>query len=161
MRFGILGLPKTGKTTLFNILTGAHAATDKYAPSRGESHLAIAHVPDPRLERLAGLIRPDRVVPAAVEYVDFPGLARGEFQGLDLALFRDVSGIVHVARAFEDAEILHVEGEVDPARDAEIVGLELILADLAVVEKRIPKLEKEVQKIHTDLPVINNRDIWL
>ena len=131
MQFGILGLPKSGKTTLFNILTGAGAATDKYATGKREAHIGVAHVPDPRLGKLADLHQPKKITPVSVEYVDFPGLEKGEFGGLDLTQIRDMDGLVHVARGFEDEDILHADGSVDAARDIETIGLELILADLA------------------------------
>lgn len=150
MRFGILGLPKSGKTTLFNIMTGAGVATDKYSMGKREAHLGVASVPDPRLRHLAELHSPQKVTPVAVEYVDFPGVSKGDFTGLDLAQFRDMEGIVHVARAFEDPEIPHPEDSVDPARDVETVCLELILADLAVLEGRLERLEKDIHKMRTD-----------
>jgi len=149
LHFGILGLPKTGKTTLFNMLTGAGVATDKYATGRKESHLGVAHVPDPRLQKLTEMHDPKKITPVSVDYLDFPGLAKGEFGGLDFSQFRDMEGIVHVVRAFEDDEILHPEGDLDPVRDIETVGLELILADLAVIEKRLERLEKDIHKMRT------------
>jgi GTP-binding protein YchF len=142
MEMGILGLPKVGKTTLFNILTGGHQATDKFTRS-GETHVGVARVGDPRLERLRELFKPRKYTPATVQYVDVPGLERGEStESLDLDKLRQVDALMHVVRAFDDPELLHSEGSLDPARDVENVDLELILADHALVERRLDKLEK-------------------
>jgi hypothetical protein len=142
MEMGILGLPKVGKTTLFNILTGGHQSTDKFTRS-GETHVGTAKVADPRLEGLRDLFAPRKYTPATVRYVDVPGMERGEStDSLDLDKLRQVDALMHVVRAFEDPELLHSEGSVDPARDVETVDLELILADHALVERRLDKLEK-------------------
>ena len=146
MQLGILGLPKVGKTTLFNTLTAAHEATDKFAAS-AKTHLGRAHVPDPRLERLRGHYNPRKYTPATVQYVDIPGISKGEgSESLDLVKLREVDALVHVVRAFEDPELLHAEGSVDPARDLETVDLELILADHELVERRIERLEKSKKR---------------
>lgn len=143
MEMGILGLPKAGKTTLFNILTGGRRATDKFTRS-GDTHLGTAAVPDPRLAALRDLYRPRRYTPATVRYVDIPGIERGEgSESLDLARLKDVDALLHVVRAFDDPELLHSEGSVDPARDVETVDLELILADHALVERRLDRLERQ------------------
>jgi GTP-binding protein YchF len=147
MRFGILGFPKSGKTTLFNILTGAGAQTDRYTRSRGKANIAVAHVPEPRLERLQEIFQSAKASTVTLDFLDYPGLARGEFLGLDLAEFRNVDAILHVARAFEDPEIPHPEGEVDPVRDAGLVELEMMLADLAVIEKRLDRLQRDLMKM--------------
>jgi GTP-binding protein YchF len=149
MRFGILGFPKSGKTTLFNLLTGSHVHTDKYAPSRGEANVGVVHVPEPRLPRLQELFGSAKAAPVSLDYLDFPGVAKGEFTGLDLAEFRNVDAVLHVARAFDDPEIPHAEGSVDAARDMELAELEMILADLSIAEKRLQKLEKELMKNRT------------
>ncbi|MCP4661291.1 MAG: redox-regulated ATPase YchF, partial [bacterium] len=107
MRLGILGFPKSGKTTLFNTLTAARRETDKFATSK-KTHLAMAQVPDPRLARLEELFKPRRYVPATVEYVDVPGMQKGKgSESLDLAQLRTVDALVHVVRAFEDPELVH------------------------------------------------------
>ena len=142
MKAGIIGLPKTGKTTLFNILTEAERDTDKFAVST-ETHVGVATVADRRLEQLRDLYSPKRYVPATIEYVDIPGIQQGEgAQSPDLVGLKEVDALVHVVRAFEDPEILHPEGSVDPARDVESVNLELILADHELVERRLGRLEQ-------------------
>jgi ribosome-binding ATPase len=140
MQIGILGLPKAGKTTLFNILTASHAATDKFAAS-DRTHMGVAKVPDARLVRLRDLFNPRRFVPATVEYVDIPGMKKGEGkESLDLAKLKGVDALMQVVRAFEDAEIPHPDGAVNPARDAATLDLELVFADHSLVEKRLDKL---------------------
>lgn len=142
MRSGILGLPKSGKTTLFNTLTASRQETDKFAASK-KTHVAVARVPDPRLARLRPLFNPRRYTPATVEFVDVPGIRKGEgAESLDLAELRTVDALVHVVRAFDDPELLHPLGSVDPARDVATVDLELVLADMEVVERRIDRLRR-------------------
>lgn len=146
MQLGILGFPKAGKTTLFNTLTASHQSTDKFSSS-AETNMGVAQVADRRLEQLRDLFKPKRYVPATVQYMDIPGMRKGESaESLDLAKLKNVDALVHVVRAFEDAEILHSEGSVDPARDVEIVDLELILADHTLVEKRLDRLEKATKR---------------
>ena len=146
MQLGILGLPKSGKTTLFNTLTTSHQATDKFASS-GQTNMGTAPVRDTRLEQLRDLFHPKRYVPATVQYVDIPGIKRGESaESIDLGKLKMVDALVHVVRAFEDPEILHPEGSVDPARDVEMLDLELILADHDLVERRIERLDKAVKR---------------
>jgi ribosome-binding ATPase len=146
VQLGILGLPKSGKTTLFNTLTASHQATDKYATS-SHTNLGVATVRDVRLEALRDLFHPQRYVPATVQYVDIPGIKKGESaESLDLAKLKTVDALVHVVRAFEDPEILHPEGSVDPARDVATGDLELILADHDIVERRLERLEKAVKR---------------
>jgi ribosome-binding ATPase len=146
LQLGILGLSKSGKTTLFNTLTASQQATGKFAASV-ETHLGTAAVRDRRLEQLRDLFRPRRYVPATVQYVDIPGIKRGESaESLDLAKLKTVDALVHVVRAFEDAEIVHPEGSVDPARDVATVDLELILADHDLVERRLERLDKAVKR---------------
>jgi GTP-binding protein YchF len=143
METGILGLPKSGKTTLFNILTAARQATDKFTRS-GETHVGVAAVPDPRLEKLRDLFGPKKFTPATVRYVDVPGIERGEgaSEAVDLDKLKAVDAMMHVVRAFDDPELPHPEGSVDPARDVESVDLELVLADHGLVERRIDRLDK-------------------
>jgi len=145
MQLGILGLAKAGKTTLFNTLTASQQDTGKFAASK-KTHLATAKVPDPRLERLRDLYKPRRYVPATVDYIDIPGIQKGEgSQSLDLAQLRTVDALVHVVRAFEDDELLHPDGSIDPKRDIETVDLELILADMDVMERRLARLDKSAK----------------
>ena len=142
MEMGILGFPKAGKTTLFNLLTGSQKETGKFA-TPGKAHVAVAAVPDRRLEQLRRLFQPKRYTPATVSFVDIPGIRAGESsESLDLARLRNADALMHVVRAFEDDEIPHPEGEVDPARDIEMVDLELIVADLEVVTRRLDRLER-------------------
>jgi GTP-binding protein YchF len=144
LRLGIVGLPNVGKSTLFNALTSAKALVANYPFATIEPNTGIVQVPDSRLEVLAGIVSPERTVPAVVEFVDIAGLVKGasEGEGLGnqfLANIREVDAIVHVVRCFEDSDIQHVMGAVDPVRDREIVNIELGLADLASVEKRLDK----------------------
>ena len=146
MEVGIIGLPKVGKTTLFNTLTSSHQSTDRYQVS-SEINIAVATVPDPRLARLRNHYQPKKFTPATVTYVDIPGIQKGGgAEGLDLPRLREVDALAHVVRAFEDPEILHSEGSVEPARDVEILDLELILADMDIVTRRIERLEKAVKR---------------
>jgi len=146
LQLGILGLSKSGKTTLFNTLTASQQATGKFSAS-AETHLGAAAVRDPRLEQLRDLFKPRRYVPATVQYVDIPGLRRGESaESLDLAKLKTVDALVHVVRAFADPEIVHPEATVDPARDVAMVDLELILADHDLVERRLERLDKAVKR---------------
>jgi len=146
MQLGILGFSKVGKTTLFNTLTASRQETDKFATS-DKTNMGVATVRDARLEQLRDLFKPRRYVPATVQYVDIPGIKRGEgAESLDLAKLKTVDALVHVVRGFDDPEILHSEGAVDPVRDVANVDLELILADHELVERRIDRLEKAVKR---------------
>ena len=144
LRLGIVGLPNVGKSTLFNALTSARALVANYPFATIEPNTGIVQVPDPRLDALASIVKPERTIPAAVEFVDIAGLVKGasEGEGLGnqfLANIREVDAIVHVVRCFEDPDVQHVMGAIDPVRDREIINIELGLADLAGVEKRLDK----------------------
>ena len=144
MKVGIVGLSSAGKSTLFQLLTGAPAP----APGgRPEPRVGIARVPDDRVEKLASLFNPKKKTFATVEYVDVPGVAKGEGQALvDQPALRGVDALVHVLRAFASDTVPHPDGSVDPLRDAGIMELELILADLSTVERRLERLEANIKK---------------
>jgi GTP-binding protein YchF len=144
LRLGIVGLPNVGKSTLFNALTSARALVANYPFATIEPNTGIVQVPDPRLDALARIVSPERTVPATVEFLDIAGLVKGasEGEGLGnqfLANIREVDAVVHVVRCFEDPDVQHVMGSVDPVRDREVINIELGLADLASVEKRLDK----------------------
>jgi GTP-binding protein YchF len=144
MKAGLIGLPSVGKSALFSLLTGAPTAP---AGGRPEPRLGVARVPDPRVEALSEMFRPRKKTPATIEFVDVPGVAKGEGQALvDLPALRGVDALVHVVRAFSSDVVPHPEGSIDPLRDARMLELELILADLAVVERRLERLETNIKK---------------
>ena len=146
MQLGILGFPKVGKTTLFNILTASHQSTDKFSASR-QTNVGVAQVPDARLVKLRDLFSPKKYTPASVEYVDIPGIRKGEgAESLDLGKLRTVDALVHVVRAFDDPELPHASGSVDPARDLIELELELILADHELVERRLERLAQSAKR---------------
>ncbi len=146
MQLGIVGFPKTGKTTLFNLLTRSQETTDKFSQS-SEAHVALCRVPDARLDRLSELFQPKKHSPATVQFVDIPGVTRQEGAAdLNLTSLKDVDALVHVVRAFEDDEIPHPEGSIDPARDLASFDLELVFADLELVERRLERLEKNKKR---------------
>jgi GTP-binding protein YchF len=147
---GIVGLPNVGKSTVFNALCRGGAKVSNYAFCTIEPNRAVVSVPDPRLDTVARLFEQDRAVPASIEFVDIAGLVRGasEGEGLGnqfLAAIREADAILHIVRCFPDGEIAHVEGDVDPVRDVEIVETELLLADLAAIERRREKIAPDVK----------------
>lgn len=150
LSLGIVGLPNVGKSTLFNALTAAGAAVANYPFCTVEPNVGVVPVPDERLDRLAAVIRPRNVVPATVRFVDIAGLVSGASRGEGLgnrflANIREVDAIVHVVRCFEDPDVSHVMGSVDPVRDRDIIELELALADLATVEKRLDRVARSAR----------------
>ena len=144
MKLGIVGLPNVGKSTLFNALTKAGAESANYPFCTIDSNIGVAFVPDPRLKVLADFYHTQKIVPATVEFVDIAGLVKGASKGEGLgnqflANIREVDAIVHVVRCFEDDNVVHVDGSVDPVRDIETINLELIFSDLEILERRISK----------------------
>ena len=140
MRLGIVGVPNAGKSTLFNALTRSQVLAENYPFCTIEPYVGFVAVPDERLDNLAALVKPVRVVPTGVEFVDIAGLAAGASKGEGrgnqfLAHIREVDAIVHVVRCFEDATVSHVECSLDPVRDIETVNLELNLADIVTFER--------------------------
>ncbi len=148
MRIGLFGFPKTGKSTLFRLLTGG---APPIHGGRGEAQIGVTRVPDPRLDRLAQMYRPKRVVPATVEYLDLVGVEKGEAASvLPLEQLRTTDALAHVVRAFDNETVPHAEGDTDPARDAATMETELILADHSIAERRIEKLLPLVMKANRD-----------
>lgn len=150
MKLGIVGLPNVGKSTLFNALTKAGAQAENYPFCTIEPNVGTVPVPDKRLEKLGDLYQTEKIVPAFVEFVDIAGLVRGASQGEGLgnkflSHIREVDAIVHVVRCFEEKDVTHVDGELDPARDIETIETELVLADLDAMQRRIEKQQRSMK----------------
>lgn len=150
LKCGIVGLPNVGKSTLFNALTSAKALAANYPFATKDPNVGMITVPDVRLDQLAALVNPKKVQPTTIEIVDIAGLIKGASQGEGLgnqflANIREVDAIVHVVRCFENGNVVHVDGSVDPVRDKEVIDTELLLKDIETVEKRLEKIKKQAK----------------
>lgn len=163
MKLGIVGLPNVGKSTLFNAITAAGAESANYPFCTIEPNVGVVAVPDKRLNVLAELFNSEKIVPTAIEFFDIAGLVKGASNGEGLgnkflSHIREVESIVHVVRCFEDENITHVEGRIDPISDIEIINIELMLADLEVINRRIQKTEKLAKgdkSLQKELDILN------
>ncbi|WP_353815706.1 redox-regulated ATPase YchF [Agromyces sp. SYSU T00266] len=159
LTIGIVGLPNVGKSTLFNALTKNTVLAANYPFATIEPNVGVVNLPDPRLETLAGIFGSERILPAAVSFVDIAGIVKGasEGEGLGnkfLANIREADAIAQVVRGFEDSDVVHVDGRVDPKNDMETINAELILADLETLERAITRYEKEVKGKKLDPSVL-------
>ncbi len=165
LRCGIVGLPNVGKSTIFNALTESSVPSENYPFCTIEQHIGVVTLPDERLKKLDGIYKPEKVTPATVEFTDIAGLVRGANKGEGLGnqflgQIRQVSAIIHVVRCFKDENITHVEGTIDPIRDAELIETELLLADLETINKNIIRIQN-VMRIFSVYLIMQIRKIIL
>jgi GTP-binding protein YchF len=166
MKAGIIGLASVGKTTIFNVLTQGKAATGPGAGRRLEPNVGIVRVPDTRLDFLSSKFNPEKTTHAVTEFVDVQGVTRGKGQDMALAPVRTVDALLHVVRVFEDESVPHSEGSVNPDRDRSNLDYELMLADIASIEKRVERLEKDLKKLKNaalekELEYLQRAKAWL
>lgn len=166
MKAGIIGLQSVGKTTIFNVLTQGKAAAGPAAGRRLEPNVGIVKVPDARLDVLSAAFHPEKTTYATVEFVDVQGLVRGKGQDMALAPVRTVDALLHVVRSFKDESVPHSEGAVDPERDKRNLDYDLMLADMASIEKRMERLEKDLKKqknaaLEKELAYLQKAKAWL